>query len=162
MFGVLPCLGVFRDSKASRFGFIFQPPSYIEQIPSSSSDEGSVSGPRMPKTLHDLLLQASNDDGLRPNIFPLGDRFRLACSLAQSLYAMHAIGWVHKKYEPSTFGSCKVTHGAVYGLSLSYFYPPNPRVENSLPPVVRWIPQILTCADLVTRGQNVSSMTVVG
>ena len=56
-----------------------------------------MSGPRMPKTLHDLLEQAPHQDGIIFNILPLGDRFRLACSLAQSLYAMHAVGWVHKK-----------------------------------------------------------------
>ena len=101
IFRVLPCLGVFRDSKASRFGFIFQPPSYIEQLPSYSSNDGSVSSARMPKTLHDLLKQAPRNDGVTSDMLPLGDRFRLACSLAESLYAMHAIEWVHKKWEPS-------------------------------------------------------------
>ena len=51
----------------------------------------------MPKTLDDLLKQAQKKDGIMSDILPLGDRFRLACSLAQSLYAMHAVGWVHKK-----------------------------------------------------------------
>ena len=100
IFRVLPCLGVFRDLKASRFGFIFQLPPYIEQTPSSSSVEESVSSTRIPQTLHDLLEQVSNEDAIKSNILPLGDRFRLACTLAQSLYAMHAIGWVHKKYQP--------------------------------------------------------------
>lgn len=89
------------------------------------------------------------------NILPLGDRFRLACSLAQSLYAMHAVGWVHKKQEPIS-SSCEGANSVLYGLRLFCFYLLNPRLEGSLPPVVRWIPPILTCADLVTRDQNVS------
>ena len=97
MFRVLPCLGVFRDRKASRFGFIFQPPSYIEQIPGFKSAKGAMTGPRMPKTLHDLLGHAPQQGQTTTNIIPLGDRFRLARSLAQSLYAMHAVEWVHKK-----------------------------------------------------------------
>lgn len=108
LFRVLPCLGVFRDREAGRIGLIFQPPPFIEQIPRSSSAQGSVSGPRMPKTLHDLLEQASVENGTRSNILPLGDRFRLACSLAQSLYAMHAIGWVHKKYEAAPLALTEV------------------------------------------------------
>ena len=94
-FRVLPCLGIFRD-EPKRFAFIFQPPSYIERIPGDRLVQGQVSGSRLPRTLQDLLEEGSRRDG-SPEILPLGSRFRLACSLAESLYVMHATGWVHKK-----------------------------------------------------------------
>ena len=95
-FRVLPCLGLFRDEVLLRFALMFKPPPYIERIPGGVFAEGAVSRPRMPKTLLDMLNQAQTPDRL-PSILSLGDRFRLATNLAQSLYVMHAAGWIHKK-----------------------------------------------------------------
>lgn len=95
-FRVLPCLGLFRDEVLLRFALMFRPPSYIERIPGGVFAEGAVSGPRMPTTLLDMLDQRQTADKM-PSILPLGDRFRLATNLAQSLYVMHAAGWIHKK-----------------------------------------------------------------
>ena len=51
---------------------------------------------RMPVTLLDLIQRQTIIDG-RPSILPLGDRFHMAKKLVQTLYVMHAMGWVHKK-----------------------------------------------------------------
>ena len=97
VFRVLPCLGVFRDEVMLRFAVMFRPPPYIERIPGGVFAEGAVSRPRKPTTLLDMLNRRQTADRL-PSILPLGDRFRLATNLAQSLYVMHAAGWIHKKY----------------------------------------------------------------
>ena len=50
----------------------------------------------------------------------------------------------------------KFANGVVYALRLFCFYLLSPLAEGSLPPAVQWIPPILTCADLVTRGQSMT------
>ena len=96
-FQVLPCLGIFRDKARSRFGFAFEPPSYIGNLKPKKrfGRDGGLSS-RMPVTLLDLIEQQTTVDG-RPSILPLGDRFHIARKLAQTLYVMHAMGWVHKE-----------------------------------------------------------------
>ena len=72
----------------------------------SGRDDGFTSW--VPVTLLDLIEQEVGDtlDGRpslllpghrRPSLLPLGDRFSIARKLAQTLYVMHAMGWVHKK-----------------------------------------------------------------
>ena len=96
-FQVLPCLGIFRDEARSRFGFAFEPPSYIGNLKPKKGlgRDGGLSS-RTPMTLLDFIQQQTTIDG-KPNILPLGDRFHIARKLAQTLYVMHAMGWVHKK-----------------------------------------------------------------
>jgi len=68
----IDCLGYTDDSATSRYGLIYKAPQ-----PSSSS-------------LHALIL--SND--LRTP--DLGDRFRLAHTLAVALWSLHSLDWLHK------------------------------------------------------------------
>ena len=92
---VLPCLGILRAERDLRFGFVFQPPPYIENIERRDGDKRGVSGPRLPQTLLERIEKGNF--GAESGILPLGDRFSLARKLARSLYVMHAAGWVHKK-----------------------------------------------------------------
>ncbi|KAL8899021.1 MAG: hypothetical protein Q9207_006402 [Kuettlingeria erythrocarpa] len=89
-FRVLPFEGIFRSKRELRFGFVFQPPSYIEKIDYENKPQDGVSRPRKPHTLHEHVKGGAGT-------LSLGDRFRVARKLAGSLYAMHAAGWVHKK-----------------------------------------------------------------
>lgn len=95
-FRVLPCLGVFRDERHFRFGFVYQPPAYIENLEGHRRLEGKVAQLRRPKSLLEKLQEAQGASG-SSTILPLGNRFQLARNLAESLYVMHATGWVHKK-----------------------------------------------------------------
>ena len=97
VFRVLPCVGIFRDEARSRFGFAFEPPSYISNL-NPKKEVGRDGGlkSRKPVTLLDLIRRETIIDG-RPSILPLGDRFHMARKLAQTLYVIHAVGWVHKK-----------------------------------------------------------------
>lgn len=98
-FQVLPCLGIFRDEARSRFGFAFEPPSYIRNLNLKPKKGFGIDGglsSRTPVTLLDLIRQETTIGG-GPGILPLGDRFHIARKLAQTLYVMHAMGWVHKK-----------------------------------------------------------------
>ena len=96
-FRVLPCVGIFRDEVRSRFGFAFEPPSYISNL-GPKKGVGKDRGLRLwtPVTLLHLIRRETIIDG-RPSILPLGDRFHMARKLAQTLYVIHAMGWVHKK-----------------------------------------------------------------
>lgn len=89
-FRVLPFEGIFRSKRGLRFGLVFQPPSYIENIDLKNKRLRKVSRPRLP---HTLLEHIGNGAGT----LPLGDRFGVARKLAGALYAMHTAGWVHKK-----------------------------------------------------------------
>ena len=93
---ILPFLGIFRDEERRRFGFVFQPPKYIENVEGHGSLKGEVAKLRTPKSLLEKLENDNNHS--KPIVWPLGDRFRLASTLAQCLYVLHAAGWVHKKY----------------------------------------------------------------
>lgn len=88
----MPLLGIVRDEKHLRFGFILQPPQYIESYEQLEREKtaGGVSKQRLPQTLLDRIEKG--------NILPLGDRFNLARKLARTLYVMHTAGWVHKKW----------------------------------------------------------------
>ncbi|KAL8759096.1 MAG: hypothetical protein Q9184_003721 [Pyrenodesmia sp. 2 TL-2023] len=89
-FQVLPFIGILRPEKGLRFGFVFQPPPYIENIDSNDAREHGIGKPRLPRTLLEHIEEGAA-------ILPLGDRFNMARKLARSLYVLHATGWVHKK-----------------------------------------------------------------
>ena len=95
-FRVLPCLGLIKVEQNRRFGFVFQPPSYIEQMDAQDIARRGTSAPRLPQTLRQRIHVDSF--GNKPVMVPLGDRFNLARKLARSLYVMHTAGWLHKKY----------------------------------------------------------------
>lgn len=76
-FRVLPCRGYFEDRVGSRFGFVFD-------IPPGASPK--------PTSLHDALNVASSRSK-RPSIT---QRLKLAHKVAESLYLLHTVGWVHK------------------------------------------------------------------
>lgn len=71
------CLGYTDDSATSRYGLVYK-------APHASSN-----------TLHDLIL--SND--LRTP--DLGDRFKLAHTLAVALWSLHSLDWLHKSLSSS-------------------------------------------------------------
>ncbi|RDW75037.1 hypothetical protein BP6252_06179 [Coleophoma cylindrospora] len=84
----LDCLGYTDDTSTSRYGLIYSAPAT-----SSSS-------------LHSLI----SSDGLRTP--DLGDRFKLAHTLAVALWALHSLDWLHKSlscsnilFFPSAFSS---------------------------------------------------------
>ena len=90
-FRVLPCLGIVQDKLHSRFGFIYQPPTYIEKYKAFSKDKSRIIKPCLP-----VILLKHLGNGLS-DMLPLGERFDLARKLTRSLYVMHAAGWIHKK-----------------------------------------------------------------
>lgn len=92
---VLTFLGILRDKEELRFGFIFKPPHYIENIEPADELERGISKPRLPQTLLECITKGATSKA--SGIFPLGDRFNIARKLAKSIYVMHAAGWVHKK-----------------------------------------------------------------
>ena len=112
-FRILPFFGIFRDEEMKRFGFVYGPPKYVENLAGTRNIEVQDARPRMPRS---LLEQIELDNqSSKAVVWPLGDRFKLARTLAQCLYVLHAAGWVHKKYvhsEPphqiyqSTFFRC--------------------------------------------------------
>ena len=92
---ILPCRGIIKDPARNRYGFLFRPPAYIEDLtglPKLSA--GAVSRLRKPIALSELLDRTA---GSSRNVLDLGIRFRLARQLIQSIYILHASGWIHKK-----------------------------------------------------------------
>jgi hypothetical protein len=78
-FRVFDCIGYFEDSSDTRFGLAFRLPNYYDQ----QNDPAPMS-----------LFQAISS---YPKDVPyLGERFRLAYLLAESLHALHATRWLHK------------------------------------------------------------------
>jgi Prion-inhibition and propagation len=78
-FRVFDCLGYFMDNESPRFGLTFRFPSdYI-------SDRDPA-----PMSLFELLRDYPSD------IPYLGDRFRLAYLLAESIHGLHSVCWLHK------------------------------------------------------------------
>ncbi|KAF2475252.1 uncharacterized protein BDR25DRAFT_382126 [Lindgomyces ingoldianus] len=77
-FRILDCLGYLEDNSSARFGIVFRYPQPHMQ------EQGSY----VPKTLFQIIHQQN---------FPyLGDRFKLAGFLSESLYELHASRWLHK------------------------------------------------------------------
>ncbi|KAL8824223.1 MAG: hypothetical protein Q9191_005203 [Dirinaria sp. TL-2023a] len=95
-FRILPFLGIFRDDRRERFGLVYAHPESVEDL------EGHRSiGDHIPMS----LLEKVNKDSQSPKplVWPLGDRFKLASTVAQCLYVLHAAGWVHKNIRSSSF-----------------------------------------------------------
>lgn len=78
-FRVLDCIGYFEDNSDTRFGLTFR-------LPSHYSPQRDLA----PTTLFDTISAHPE------NAAYLGDRFRLAYILAESVHALHATGWLHK------------------------------------------------------------------
>lgn len=76
------CLGLFKDSRRGRIGFIFRLPSPLEK-PLAHWDAYE------PYRLLDFLK-----DGTHP--FELGRRFDLAKTLVDNVIRLHTVGWLHK------------------------------------------------------------------
>jgi hypothetical protein len=92
----LKCLGVFKDAARSRYGLLYQPPAYIEEMEGEKRSPNSVPKSRKPVSLLHLLRTTSKP--LSGTIMlDLSVRFRLAKQLVQSVYVMHAAGLLHKK-----------------------------------------------------------------
>jgi hypothetical protein len=89
---VLPCLGVFDDPRNQRYGFVYRPPRYIENIPPKPPP--GTSQLRKPTTLFNVLDKSAKRDGW---VLELGIRFDIARALVQSLLILHTANWVHKK-----------------------------------------------------------------
>ncbi|KAF8534848.1 hypothetical protein BDD12DRAFT_385735 [Trichophaea hybrida] len=77
-FKTLRCLGYFEEK--GRVGLIYEPPPIAE----GRTDSISLSS----------LLTLADDD--MNNMPVLGDRFRLAYSLANAISEFHSMGWLHK------------------------------------------------------------------
>ena len=102
-FRILPFLGIFRDDKRERFGLVYQHPESIEDLEGRRSLED--------RTPMSLLEKVKKDSQLsKPLIWPLGDRFQLAGTVAQCLYVLHAAGWVHKKWVLSLFDNSDMAY----------------------------------------------------
>jgi hypothetical protein len=89
----LPCRGIIRDSAKSRYGFLFRPPAYIENLRGLLSP-GAISRLRKPISLLQMLDQTAHSGR---KLLDLGIRFTLAKKLIQSIYILHTAGWIHKK-----------------------------------------------------------------
>jgi Prion-inhibition and propagation len=81
----LTCIGLTKDmtdtAEHLKYGLVYA-------IPSSSPKSD------LPTSLYDLL--PSNEEEETSEEFDLGDKFRIARILAQSLYQLHVSGWLHK------------------------------------------------------------------
>ncbi|KAF8852773.1 hypothetical protein BDZ45DRAFT_97547 [Acephala macrosclerotiorum] len=78
-FRVFDCIGYFLDNTEPRFGLAFRLPN----------DYNSERDP-VPMSLYEVMTT------YRKDIPHLGDRFRLAYHLAESIHALHATEWLHK------------------------------------------------------------------
>lgn len=76
-FRVLPCRGYFNDRAESRFGFVFD-------VPAGASSK--------PITLNSAL-NVSSSRSQKPSVTT---RLKLAHKIAESVYLLHTVGWVHK------------------------------------------------------------------
>ncbi|MCJ1428544.1 hypothetical protein MMC29_006454 [Sticta canariensis] len=100
-FRTLTCTGLIQDLANSRYGFVFVPPDYIENITKYPLQVGALSITRKPISLLELIENAVDSNGA-PILLDLGIRFRLANKLVHSIYVMHAVGWVHKNIRSSS------------------------------------------------------------
>jgi hypothetical protein len=98
----LACLGYFEED--GRFGLVYQKPDHADQK-------------QDPVSLADLLGDGDND-----HMPDLGDRFRLAYSLANSINEFHSMGWLHKNINPYNilfFQTRSPTQGHQSGIDIS-------------------------------------------
>lgn len=85
MFKVLRCCGYYCDLPERRSGLLYELPS--------------VKNVRLEKmfTLHEILIRHKSGS---PGWF-LGERFRLAHSLASAIYELHTVSWLHRNMSAS-------------------------------------------------------------
>ncbi|KAF4335478.1 kinesin [Fusarium beomiforme] len=88
-FRTLTCLGLFHEPARAAFGIVFEFPPY--------------SGARGVVTLHHRLqANTPSNNKTRPTAVPdLDDKFKLAATLAASLFELHTVGWLHKSLKSS-------------------------------------------------------------
>ncbi|KAI9777454.1 MAG: hypothetical protein M1839_008866 [Geoglossum umbratile] len=92
-FRVLPCLGVLKDPNNGRYAILYQPPPYLEDFSDKKTrPQGSITNQRTPVPLLQLIEQTAGAKG----VLDLGIRFSIARKLIESIYILHATGWVHK------------------------------------------------------------------
>ena len=82
------CYGMIFPSaqNPSRFGLVLELPEHIRRFTNADPSQGIVRF-RMPTTLKQVLRRPSHP-------LELGQRFRLAKALAESVHSMHSCGWV--------------------------------------------------------------------
>ena len=87
-FRILDCIGLFKDERNSRYGVVYQLPSYMRDLARRTRPEdlGHVCKPSSLTHLFD------NIDA----VLDLGIRFNLAKKLMYSIVVLHTCGWLHK------------------------------------------------------------------
>ena len=88
----LHCLGFFEQDKSEKVGF-----GFVYQIPTPASPHG-LEDIKL-TTLNTLLRRsAAETSAIDTNLSQplLGDKYLLACKLAESLHDLHTIGWLHE------------------------------------------------------------------
>jgi serine/threonine protein kinase len=90
-FRLLRCSNFFHDPETSRFGLVFELP-----FPVLISEEllkcGGIT------TLSKLLAHSKDNHDLK--VPSLGQRFRLAQTLASAIGEFHKVGWLHRRISP--------------------------------------------------------------
>jgi serine/threonine protein kinase len=90
-FRLLRCSNFFHDPENSRFGLVFELPFPVHAGEEPSKDQGIT-------TLSKLLARSKDDHDLK--MPSLGQRFRLAQTLASAIGEFHKVGWLHRKISP--------------------------------------------------------------
>ncbi|KAL6719728.1 hypothetical protein ACLMJK_001649 [Lecanora helva] len=134
-FRVLPFLGIFRDKKNHRFGFVYQQPQHTKTPAHVNVLSEQVKSLWRSESLLERLEKDSTQQA-RP-ILPLGDRFQLARNIAQCVYSLHAAGWVHKNIRASSVVFLPSNAGGETDISYPYlcgFGHSRPGEHSSLDP----------------------------
>lgn len=87
-FRILDCIGLFKDEPNSRYGVVYQLPSYMRDLARRTRPE-NLGHVCKPCSLTHLL---ENVDA----VLDLGIRFDLAKKLMYSIVVLHTCGWLHK------------------------------------------------------------------
>jgi hypothetical protein len=95
LFCLLPCLGLVEDSNYASTYIGHKRVGYVFQYPDNTSPDTP------PTTLHDVIHAGSITKDKEKRYAPLGDRFRLAQSLASALLLLHSSKWLHKNLRSS-------------------------------------------------------------
>jgi Prion-inhibition and propagation len=95
LFCLLPCLGLVEDSEYSKKYVGHKRVGYVFQYPEDTSADTP------PVTLQSILQIASTTKNKSTKYAPLGDRFRLAQSLASALLLLHSSKWLHRNLRSS-------------------------------------------------------------
>ncbi|KAK7431669.1 hypothetical protein QQZ08_001888 [Neonectria magnoliae] len=138
-FRTLTCLGLFHKPARAAFGLVFEFPSPYPMDPAvatSSSNNmtdtldktkpmrGGNGNPTVTTLSQRLLVNnAPSDRQTRTaaTVPDLDDRFKLAATLAASLFELHSVGWLHKS----------LTSSNVAFFPSSSLSPPSTRLEHS-------------------------------